>query len=175
MASSPHSKGAEAATQQPGWLSGSPCCSACAVSGPSRDARRALDTTSGLPAGRLACSKLSSSEGRNCLVAQVESVYSTHFIARAVLADADGPPARIPRTCSSPFRADWTMLDDWQGLLGLRWNGSHSVEVKDVDETRAETAALPRGIPPTPRPDRHLVHCNDPSGYGKRVLSGRSH
>jgi 3-hydroxy-9,10-secoandrosta-1,3,5(10)-triene-9,17-dione monooxygenase len=59
--------------------------------------------------------------------------YSTHFIARALLADADGHTSGdSPNVLVAIPRADWTMLDDWHGLLGLRGSGSHSIKVKDA-------------------------------------------
>jgi 3-hydroxy-9,10-secoandrosta-1,3,5(10)-triene-9,17-dione monooxygenase len=59
--------------------------------------------------------------------------YSTHFIARALLADADGRTSGdSPNVLVAIPRADWTMLDDWHGLLGLRGSGSHSIQVKDA-------------------------------------------
>lgn len=60
--------------------------------------------------------------------------YSTHFIARALLADADGRTSEDSLNVLVAIpRADWTMLDDWHGLLGLRGSGSHSIEVKDAE------------------------------------------
>jgi len=59
--------------------------------------------------------------------------YSTHFIARALLADADRRTSGdSPNVLVAIPRADWTMLDDWHGLLGLRGSGSHSIQVKDA-------------------------------------------
>ena len=59
--------------------------------------------------------------------------YSTHFIARALLADADGRTSGDSANVLVAIpRAEWTMLDDWHGLLGLRGSGSHSIQVKDA-------------------------------------------
>lgn len=59
--------------------------------------------------------------------------YSTHFVARAILADADGRTSEAsPHVLVTIPRAAWTMLDDWHGLLGLRGSGSHSIAVKDA-------------------------------------------
>jgi 3-hydroxy-9,10-secoandrosta-1,3,5(10)-triene-9,17-dione monooxygenase len=59
--------------------------------------------------------------------------HSTHFVARALLADASGRAgADSPNVLVAVPRADWTMLDDWHGLLGLRGSGSHSIAVKDA-------------------------------------------
>lgn len=59
--------------------------------------------------------------------------YSTHFVARALLADADGHTGQEPTDVLVAIpRSSWTMLDDWHGLLGLRGSGSHSIAVKDA-------------------------------------------
>lgn len=59
--------------------------------------------------------------------------YSTHFIARALLADADGRTSGdSPNVLVAVPRAGWTMLDDWHGFLGLRGSGSHSIQVNDA-------------------------------------------
>jgi 3-hydroxy-9,10-secoandrosta-1,3,5(10)-triene-9,17-dione monooxygenase len=59
--------------------------------------------------------------------------HSTHFVARALLADAAGRTGGdSPNVLVAVPRADWTMLDDWHGLLGLRGSGSHSIAVKDA-------------------------------------------
>src|SRR6185437_5626666 len=59
--------------------------------------------------------------------------HSTHFVARALLANADGRVDEdSPNVLVAVPRADWTMLDDWHGLLGLRGSGSHSIAVKDA-------------------------------------------
>lgn len=59
--------------------------------------------------------------------------YSTHFIARALLADGGGRTGEESTNVLVAIpRADWTMLDDWHGLLGLRGSGSHSIEVSDA-------------------------------------------
>jgi 3-hydroxy-9,10-secoandrosta-1,3,5(10)-triene-9,17-dione monooxygenase len=58
--------------------------------------------------------------------------YATHFLPTVLISDtkpdgAGGPPqagiALIPR-------AQWTMLDDWGGILGMRGSGSNSIVVE---------------------------------------------
>ena len=57
--------------------------------------------------------------------------YSTHFVARARLANVDGyAPANAPLVLVVIPREQWTMLDDWNGVLGLRGSGSHSIAVQ---------------------------------------------
>jgi 3-hydroxy-9,10-secoandrosta-1,3,5(10)-triene-9,17-dione monooxygenase len=52
--------------------------------------------------------------------------YSTHYMGQALMAGevADGPP---PMLLFVAPKGDWTMLDDWGGLLGLKGSGSHSI------------------------------------------------
>jgi 3-hydroxy-9,10-secoandrosta-1,3,5(10)-triene-9,17-dione monooxygenase len=59
--------------------------------------------------------------------------YSTHFVARARLSQGDARVDDDERLVLVTVpRADWTMLDDWHGILGLRGSGSHSIEVKNA-------------------------------------------
>ncbi|WIY52977.1 acyl-CoA dehydrogenase family protein [Devosia sp. YIM 151766] len=56
--------------------------------------------------------------------------YSTHFIGVAKLVDAQGnPDPDGERRLVMIPRADWTLMDDWRGLLGMRGSGSHSIKV----------------------------------------------
>jgi 3-hydroxy-9,10-secoandrosta-1,3,5(10)-triene-9,17-dione monooxygenase len=52
--------------------------------------------------------------------------YSTHYMGQALMggAAADGPP---PMLLFVVERSEWTMLDDWGDLLGLKGSGSHSI------------------------------------------------
>jgi 3-hydroxy-9,10-secoandrosta-1,3,5(10)-triene-9,17-dione monooxygenase len=52
--------------------------------------------------------------------------YSTHYMGQAVMAGAatEGPP---PMLLFVVPRSEWTMLDDWGDLLGLKGSGSHSI------------------------------------------------
>jgi 3-hydroxy-9,10-secoandrosta-1,3,5(10)-triene-9,17-dione monooxygenase len=52
--------------------------------------------------------------------------YSTHYMGQALMAGAapDGPP---PMLLFVVERSEWTMLDDWGDLLGLKGSGSHSI------------------------------------------------
>lgn len=60
--------------------------------------------------------------------------YSTHFIARARMLDEHGEaPADGPLALVVIPREQWTMLDDWHGMLGLRGTGSHSISVQDAE------------------------------------------
>ena len=51
--------------------------------------------------------------------------YSTHYMGQAVMPDAD-PEAPQMLLFVAP-RSEWTMLDDWGNLLGLKGSGSQSV------------------------------------------------
>jgi 3-hydroxy-9,10-secoandrosta-1,3,5(10)-triene-9,17-dione monooxygenase len=56
--------------------------------------------------------------------------HSTHFVARARLAERRGEAGDgAPLVLVTVPRADWTLLDDWHGVLGLRGSGSHSIAV----------------------------------------------
>jgi 3-hydroxy-9,10-secoandrosta-1,3,5(10)-triene-9,17-dione monooxygenase len=52
--------------------------------------------------------------------------YSTHYMGQALGPgpDPEGPPAPLLFVVD---RAQWTMLDDWGDLLGLKGSGSHSI------------------------------------------------
>jgi len=65
--------------------------------------------------------------------------YATHFLPTVLISDGSGGPPRagialIPR-------AQWTMLDDWGAILGMRGSGSNTIVV--------EGARLPKN---------HVVH-----------------
>ncbi len=51
--------------------------------------------------------------------------YSTHYMGQAVMPDAD-PEAAQMLLFVAP-KSEWTMLDDWGNLLGLKGTGSQSV------------------------------------------------
>ena len=51
--------------------------------------------------------------------------YSTHYMGQAVMPDAD-PEAAQMLLFVAP-KSEWTMLDDWGNLLGLKGSGSQSV------------------------------------------------
>lgn len=71
--------------------------------------------------------------------------YSTHFIARAKLVNADGAVDKDPPLVLVIVPRDqWTMLDDWHGLLGMRGTGSHSIR---VDHTRVPSSYVAAGDP----------------------------
>ncbi|WP_171060902.1 acyl-CoA dehydrogenase family protein [Poseidonocella sp. HB161398] len=61
------------------------------------------------------------------------SPFSTHFLAHAVVADADGSPneAKDQLLVLLP-RRDWTLLETWKGVHGLRGTGSHSIRIDDA-------------------------------------------
>ncbi len=61
------------------------------------------------------------------------SPYATHFMGQAYVdrGDTDGAAER-PLLYIVP-RRDWSRLDDWNGALGLRGSGSHSVRLEDVE------------------------------------------
>jgi 3-hydroxy-9,10-secoandrosta-1,3,5(10)-triene-9,17-dione monooxygenase len=52
--------------------------------------------------------------------------YSTHYMGQALMAGTapDGPP---PMLLFVAAKSEWTMLDDWGDLLGLKGSGSHSM------------------------------------------------
>jgi 3-hydroxy-9,10-secoandrosta-1,3,5(10)-triene-9,17-dione monooxygenase len=59
--------------------------------------------------------------------------FSTHFVMRARLAHADGTVGDDARLVLVVVpREQWTMLDDWHGILGLRGSGSHSIAVENA-------------------------------------------
>jgi 3-hydroxy-9,10-secoandrosta-1,3,5(10)-triene-9,17-dione monooxygenase len=53
--------------------------------------------------------------------------YATHYMGQTLAPgeDPDGPPGP-PMLFVAP-RSEWTMLDDWGDLLGLKGSGSHSI------------------------------------------------
>lgn len=53
--------------------------------------------------------------------------YATHLIGNTVIAGEDANPPR--RLLFIAPRAQWEMLDDWGGQLGLKGSGSHSVRI----------------------------------------------
>ncbi|MET8850247.1 acyl-CoA dehydrogenase family protein [Amycolatopsis sp. NPDC004625] len=58
------------------------------------------------------------------------SPYATHFIGHTLFFHAEGePPA--PLLFAVP-RDQWERLDDWEGQLGLKGSGSHSVKLDNV-------------------------------------------
>src|SRR5579875_1301059 len=52
--------------------------------------------------------------------------YSTHYMGQALIAEPDGRAGERMLLFVAP-RSQWTMLDDWGDLLGLKGSGSHSV------------------------------------------------
>jgi 3-hydroxy-9,10-secoandrosta-1,3,5(10)-triene-9,17-dione monooxygenase len=52
--------------------------------------------------------------------------YSTHYMGQAVMPD-DGPPGPPRMLLFVAPKSEWTMLDDWGNLLGLKGSGSHSI------------------------------------------------
>jgi 3-hydroxy-9,10-secoandrosta-1,3,5(10)-triene-9,17-dione monooxygenase len=54
--------------------------------------------------------------------------YGTHLIAHALVKEEGRPPT--PLLFVAP-RAEWEMLDDWEGQLGLRGSGSHSITMRN--------------------------------------------
>ena len=109
--------------------------------------------------------------------------YSTHFVARALLADADGrTSADSPNVLVAIPRADWTMLDDWHGLLGLRGSGSHSIQVKDAtvpahfvvnsDPFSFDTANAALRSPVHPNPMYNSRHLNFFHGEIGAIMTG---
>ncbi|QIY94116.2 hypothetical protein HEP87_08760 [Streptomyces sp. S1D4-11] len=61
------------------------------------------------------------------------SPYSTHYVGQTLRAPdkPEDPPG--PLVLFVAPRSAWTLLDDWQGVLGLRGSGSHSIR---FDEAR---------------------------------------
>jgi 3-hydroxy-9,10-secoandrosta-1,3,5(10)-triene-9,17-dione monooxygenase len=88
--------------------------------------------------------------------------HSTHFVARALLADADGHTSEdSPNVLVAVARSDWTMLDDWHGLLGLRGSGSHSIAVKDARVPgHFVVTSDPFSLDPASAAQRSSVHLN---------------
>jgi 3-hydroxy-9,10-secoandrosta-1,3,5(10)-triene-9,17-dione monooxygenase len=83
--------------------------------------------------------------------------FSTHFVAHARLADRSGRVAEDPQLVLVTVpREDWTMLDDWHGILGMRGSGSHSILV--------ERAVVPE----------HFVVTGDPFDFGDEPTVTRS-
>ncbi|MGW5717594.1 acyl-CoA dehydrogenase family protein [Amycolatopsis sp. NPDC003865] len=56
------------------------------------------------------------------------SPYATHFIGHTLVAGEDGEQPS-PMMFVVP-RDQWTRLEDWGGLLGLRGSGSHSIKIE---------------------------------------------
>jgi 3-hydroxy-9,10-secoandrosta-1,3,5(10)-triene-9,17-dione monooxygenase len=52
--------------------------------------------------------------------------YSTHYMGQALIAEADGTPTERMLLFVAP-RSEFTVLDDWGGLLGLKGSGSQSI------------------------------------------------
>jgi 3-hydroxy-9,10-secoandrosta-1,3,5(10)-triene-9,17-dione monooxygenase len=52
--------------------------------------------------------------------------YSTHFMGQALIAGDDGSPTERTLLFVAP-RSEFTMLDDWGALLGLKGSGSQSI------------------------------------------------
>jgi 3-hydroxy-9,10-secoandrosta-1,3,5(10)-triene-9,17-dione monooxygenase len=52
--------------------------------------------------------------------------YSTHSMGQALIAGDDGRPSERMLLFVAP-RGEWTMLDDWGALLGLKGSGSQSI------------------------------------------------
>ncbi len=52
--------------------------------------------------------------------------YSTHYMGQALIADQDGTPSERMMLFVAP-RSEFTMLDDWGDLLGLKGSGSQSI------------------------------------------------
>jgi 3-hydroxy-9,10-secoandrosta-1,3,5(10)-triene-9,17-dione monooxygenase len=51
--------------------------------------------------------------------------YSTHYMGQALMPDTD--PANPQMLLFVAPKSEWTMLDDWGHLLGLKGSGSHSI------------------------------------------------
>src|SRR6202020_2001367 len=52
--------------------------------------------------------------------------YSTHYMGQALIANRDGTPSDRMLLFVAP-RSEFTMLDDWGDLLGLKGSGSQSI------------------------------------------------
>jgi 3-hydroxy-9,10-secoandrosta-1,3,5(10)-triene-9,17-dione monooxygenase len=52
--------------------------------------------------------------------------YSTHYMGQALITGDDGSPGERMLLFVAP-RGEWTMLDDWGALLGLKGSGSQSI------------------------------------------------
>ena len=109
--------------------------------------------------------------------------HSTHFVARALLADAGGQAGPdSPNVLVAVPRADWTMLDDWHGLLGLRGSGSHSIAVKDArvpghfvvtsDPFSFDTASAAQRSAVHPNPMYNSRHLNFFHGEIAAIMTG---
>ena len=66
--------------------------------------------------------------------------YATHFLPTVLISgDTPGPPragiALIPR-------AQWTMLDDWGAILGMRGSGSNSIVVEGAQVPKSHVVEL---------------------------------
>lgn len=61
------------------------------------------------------------------------SPFATHFLAHAVIAGANGTPNEAAGQLLVLLpRRDWSILETWKGVHGLRGTGSHSIRVDDV-------------------------------------------
>lgn len=109
--------------------------------------------------------------------------YSTHFVARARLADADGQSSvDSPLVLVAIPRAEWTMLDDWVGILGLRGSGSHSIAVRqalvpahfvvDTDPFSMDASASAEVSPVHPNPMYNSRHLNFFHGEIASIMVG---
>jgi 3-hydroxy-9,10-secoandrosta-1,3,5(10)-triene-9,17-dione monooxygenase len=66
--------------------------------------------------------------------------YATHFLPTVLISDGAGGPIRagialIPR-------AQWTMLDDWGAILGMRGSGSNSIVVEGAKLPKSHVIEL---------------------------------
>jgi 3-hydroxy-9,10-secoandrosta-1,3,5(10)-triene-9,17-dione monooxygenase len=60
------------------------------------------------------------------------SPYATHFMGQAYIDDGRSVDEQGRNLLYIVPRSEWARLDDWEGTLGLRGSGSHSIRFDDV-------------------------------------------
>jgi 3-hydroxy-9,10-secoandrosta-1,3,5(10)-triene-9,17-dione monooxygenase len=89
--------------------------------------------------------------------------YGTHLIAHALVAGEDGRPP-TPLLFVAP-RAQWQVLDDWGGHIGLKGSGSHTVTMVNGIVPDRFTRPVHLGeISPLERLPGREIHGNDEFG-----------
>jgi 3-hydroxy-9,10-secoandrosta-1,3,5(10)-triene-9,17-dione monooxygenase len=66
--------------------------------------------------------------------------YATHFLPTVLISDGAGGPPRAGIALIS--RDQWTMLDDWGAILGMRGSGSNSIVVEGARLPKSHVVAL---------------------------------
>ena len=71
------------------------------------------------------------------------SPYSTHFMPSFVLPPAEGEPGEPAVHWAVVRRADFTVLDDWGGIIGMRGSGSNGIHINDAFVPMHHVVAAP--------------------------------